>query len=521
MANPQPVCQAHDLSAHDWPSRRVIIIMHRELLRSGARLLLLTLLFSASAVYEATHVSALSTSEVWVHLRAGTWILQNHSIPRTGLFSQYPNLPWNDSSWGYEVLLAAAYKVLGLRALPILLMGFKTALAVVAFLLARAGRANFWIAIFLSTVAQYVIPGLQPLPYVFSILFFAVELQLLVRSRQTGKARNLFWLPVLFVLWANLHIQFVAGLLLLGLFVIAVLLEKILRERRVNWLSERVLPLDLKQIGMVSALSLLGTFANPYTIYLLPSAFKVLYSPVGFEHFTGMSAMSFRRPQEFGIMLLVMMAFLALGRRRSLELFELMTLVAATVVAFRIERDGWLAVLPAMAVLSGGLQFGRTESESLQNGGRSWERCWAAALTVAVVVIASTLVPDSNALRNRISSIFPVKACDYILENRLPQPLFNAYPWGGFLTWYLPQYPVVVDSRIELYGNDILGAYFDVIGGKHLLESDPMVAHAGTLLLERQSAMAKALTNLPALSSRYRLAYSDDLASVFVPRPTQ
>ena len=54
--------------------------------------------------------------------------------------------------------------------------------------------------------------------------------------------------------------------------------------------------------------------------------------------------MSFRRPQEFAIMLLLMTAFLVLGRQRSLALFELLILVAGTLVAFRIQRDGWLAV---------------------------------------------------------------------------------------------------------------------------------------------------------------------------------
>jgi hypothetical protein len=44
-----------------------------------------------------------------------------------------------------------------------------------------------------------------------------------------------------------------------------------------------------------------------------------------------------------------------------------------------------------------------------------------------------------------------------------------------------------------------------------------MVARAGTLLLERNSAMAKALRNLPALRSQYRLVYSDEMANIFVP----
>jgi hypothetical protein len=85
------------------------------------------------------------------------------------------------------------------------------------------------------------------------------------------------------------------------------------------------------------------------------------------------------------------------------------------------------------------------------------------------------------------------------------------------LTWYLPEYPVVVDSRVALYGDAVLTKYFDVVGGKERLDSDPLVARAGTLLLERNSAMAKALRNLPALSSQYRLVYSDEMANVFVP----
>jgi hypothetical protein len=483
------------------------------------RLLALTSLFTAAAVYEGAHLSALATPEIWVHLRTGIWILQNHSIPRTGLFSQYSNLPWNDSSWGFDLLMADTYQLFGLRAIPILLMLLKVALALATFQLARAGRTNFWGAMVLSAIAQYVISGLQPLPYVFSILFFALELRLLVRSRQTGVASHLFWLPLLFVFWANLHIQFVAGLLLLGLFGIAVALEEIFRAHRVTWFSERVLPLDLKQVGIATFLSLLGTFVNPYTVHPLPAAFKVLYSPVGLEHFTEMSAMSFRRPPQFVLMLLVMMAFLALGRLRSLMLFELTALIAATVVAFRIERDGWLAVLTAIAVISSASILKPADSECPVRTLHSLEQTWAAALATVVLVIAAVRLPGPKTLMDNVSRGFPVKACNYIRQNHLPQPLFNEYSWGSFLTWYLPEYPVEVDSRIELYGNDILTSYFDVVGGKQLLESDPMVARAGTLLLEQQSAMAKALATLPKLKSQYRLVYSDDLASVFVPQP--
>lgn len=484
---------------------------------STVRLVALTSLFCAAAIYEVVHLSVLLTPGVWVHLRTGVWILQNRSLPHSGLFSQYPNLRWNDFSWASDLLLGGMYRILGLRAIPILLMLLKVALAVVTFLLARAGRASFWGAVALSAIAQYLISDLQPLPYVFSILCFALELRLFIVSRQSGRARDLYWLPVLFLLWANLDIEFVLGLVLLGLFLLTVSTEQLLTSSGKSWVSEQIKPLDLRTAGVVALLSFAATFANPYTFHPLVDAWQTLYSHAGFEHFSEMSAMTFRRPQDFLLMLLVMAAFLAFGRRRSLDLFGLITLLAGTLVAFRIQRDGWLAVLPAVAWLAGGMS--PSAEGDAADFAVSPERPWVAGLTAVAVLIAAVFVPTSNTLMNRVSQNMPVKACDYIRANRLAPPLYNAYIWGSFLTWYLREYPVAVDSRVELYGNDRLGKYFETAGGKVLLDSDPAVAEARTLLVEKESAMGKAFVKFPALRSRYRLVYSDDLASVFVPEP--
>jgi len=493
----------------------------REVSRSHARLAVrivaLVLLFSTAAIYESTHLSALTRPEVWVHLRTGNWILDNRAIPHTGLFSQYSNLAWTDSSWLFDALLGVAYRLFGLHAIPILLMLLKALVAAGTFLLAYSRRGDFWKAVALSALAQYVLSGLQPLPYVFSILFFAIELRLLVSSRNSSSARGLWLLPLLFFGWANLHIQFGAGLVMLAVFLIASLIEHWLRVMDVKWLSRRIVPLPLVQVSAISVASLLATFATPYGFRLLPAVFRTLYSDVAFEHFAEVASMSFRRPEDYLLMLLVMFAFLALGRRRSLEAFELFILLGGTAVAFRIQRDTWLALLPAIVVLSRAsfVEFGKNESQGTRV--RAWERGAVAAVTALVLIVGMAQLPDSKALMNRISQNFPVKACDYIVANTLSKPLFNEYSWGSFLTWYLPEYPVVVDSRVELYGDDMLTKYFDVVGGKERLDSDPMVARAGTLLLERNSAMAKALKLLPALSSQYRLVYSDDLADIFVP----
>jgi len=477
------------------------------------RIFALTALFASAAVYEAIHLSAILAIGVWVHLRTGLWILQNHAFPHTGLFSQYSSLSWNDASWSFDLLLGLGYRAFGLRAIILLLMLLKVGLAVTTFLLARAGRADFWTAVAISAAAQYAISGLQPMPYVFSILFFAVELILLVRSRETGSI-GLYRLPLLFLLWANVDIQFVLGLALLLLYLIALGIEELIRRAGKPWISAAVRRVDLKTAGLTSLLSLLVTFATPYTIHLLPNAFSTLYGHASFEYFDEMKAMSFHHPQEFVLMLLVMTGFLSLGRRRSLDLFSLIVLMAATAVAFRVQRDGWLVVLPAIAIIPGGL----LPHEPLIKTSYKWRGISPASLTAVAVLCAALFLPRNPVLMDKIGRLYPVKACDYIRSNRLPQPLFNDYPWGGFLTWYLPQYPVAVDNRVELYGEPLLESYFGVVNGKQALETEGRVFPTGTLLLEPQSAMTRALTNLPALEAKYKLVYSDDLASVFVGR---
>jgi hypothetical protein len=171
----------------------------------------LLLLFTMAAWYESAHLSALADPDVWWHLSTGNWILQNHAVPHGGLFSQYSTLPWTDSSWLFDVLLAAPTSLIGLRALPVLLMAFKVAIAVVTFVLARGSRLNFWPAVFLAAAAQYAMPSLPPGPVVCSIVLFAIELNLLFGARRTGNVRPLFWLPLLFLLWVNLDVGLCLG----------------------------------------------------------------------------------------------------------------------------------------------------------------------------------------------------------------------------------------------------------------------------------------------------------------------
>ena len=484
--------------------------------RASLRVLALVLLFATAAVYEAFSLSALNGTDVWSHLRTGTWILQNHAVPHNGLFSQYPDLPWITPTWGFDLLLAVAYKLIGLRALPVLLMLFKTALAVGLFLLARGSRQNLWIPALLAAVAQYAVAGLQLQPALCSVLFCAIELVLLFDARRSGSTRLLLWLPPLFLVWANLDTHFVYGILVLGLLLAAVVTEGVCRRFGVRWFAEQAPPLPLGKLAPLTAASLFATLLNPYTYHVYEAALTDFGRSALLVYLPGLNAVGFRRPQDYVLLLLAMTAFLSLGRRHSRDLFQFGLMVAGAMLSFPAQRNSWLVAVASVAVTGDALPVRR--GGTAQEEARPWtlENFATAGLVLLVLWIAViSRVPFSReALLARVGRTLPVQACNYIREDHLPGPLFNAYEWGGFLTWYLPDYPVAIDARSDLYGDEINLRYFKLTHAEIPLSADFTFVYARTILLQSSAPMAVALSATP----RFKVLYRDNLATVLAPQ---
>ena len=482
------------------------------------RVAVLVALCSSAALLEAFHLTSLSSlanSDVWWHLQAGSWILQNHAFPHSGLFSQSASLPWIDTSWAYDVLLSLFYRLVGLRAIPVLAMLAKISLAVITFLLARRVLGNFTCAVLLSAAAQYLLFDRQALPVYFSILAFAVELLLLMEVRRSGKVTQLLWLPVMFIVWTNVDPGFVYGLLLLGLFLVSLLIEHWVRSAGIAWLeADASLPVAL--VGVVTALSVLATFLTPYG-YHTYTAVLASFGGAADKYFPDLHSIGFRRPQDYMLLLLTMASFLALGRRRSRSVFHVALLVGTVLLSFHRQRDAWLVVLASVAILADTISGGRVQKESKlgQGGiGGRWIGAGAAAATLIVVLIfvaAWLRIPEDNELlQTVVAKTYPVAAADYISTNQLPRPLFNNYEWGGFLEWYLPTYPVAIDGRRNLYGDDDLVRYFKAIDAESTPAEYPALADARTLILPRHSLMGQALSNIAA----FRVLYQDDVAVI-------
>ncbi|MFZ0705469.1 MAG: hypothetical protein WAM71_07695 [Candidatus Korobacteraceae bacterium] len=472
------------------------------------------IVFACPALWEFLRGSSLTSitgADFWWHLQTGLEILRTHSLPHTGWFSQSAAQPWIASSWLYDVRIAGWYQLLGIRFLPVLALLAKFFLAVLMFLLAGGLRGRFWAALALSVIAQCLLWQMPPLPVFCSVLALAIELILLLELRSRGSRWAFLSLPALFLAWANLDSHFVYGILILLLFVAAWLAEEKLSATASRKSKEKRMPGIL--LLAIAAASIVATCITPYGWQPWATFWSNTTSAAN-VYFPDYLSLRFRGPQDYVLLLLAMAAFLTLGMRRSRDLFQIALLVLCTVTAFHAQRDAWLLVLAAVAVIANPAPEEAASCERRPASGESRATFLVAAgvslvLLLAVVV---TRMPRRDAVMAKVAESYPVAAADYIRQHQLPGPLFNSFPWGGFLTWYLPEYPAALDGRTDLYGPDFNVHYAKVMNFGEHYSTFPPLNEAGVILLEKNSHMAIALASVPT----FKTVYSDNVAVVLV-----
>jgi hypothetical protein len=223
----------------------------------------LVVVLGGIAVMELAQVP--SAVDLAYHLKVGELIVAERAVPRTDMLAWTTSgQPWLDQNWGAQVAL---YGIWRLGGLPLLTVASSLCAVVTWGLVAAACRrrtANLRL-IAGAVLAGYAAAaaGLSPRPQLFSMLLFAAELYLLEVART--RPRVALAIPLLMVLWANLHGAFVVGV---GLLVIEVAAAVWRRDRPV---AARYL--------LVTVASLAGLLVNPWGARVLGYAISFPANP--------------------------------------------------------------------------------------------------------------------------------------------------------------------------------------------------------------------------------------------------
>ncbi len=467
--------------------------------------LVLVVLFSAPSLLCARS-QGIVDPDIWWHLRTGQWILEHRALPHTDPFSSFAaGKPWQAYSWLFEVLVYQIFARLGLVSIVLFVGVMVAAITAALHHLVKRLQRDFSLVILLTAAGTLCLGHLfTPRPWLFTILFFIFELDILLTARRTGRSRELFWLPVIFALWANIHIQFIDGLLVLALAAAEPLLA--LRWPAVR--PENAPRGHAAAIPLAFAASILATFLNPYGLHLYRIAYDLNAQPGVLNLIGELKAVPFRDVTDFTMLALALGACAVLARARHLLPFQTLLFAFAAFVSFRSQRDVWVMAIVAVALIASQL----TGSEKARDYTRPWVPPIALGSALVIILIGFPLTGLTNpTLLPRVASAQPVKAVDFIKQQHLSGPLYNDFDWGGYLIYNLPTMPVSIDGRAALMGSEHIRRSLETISAQSNWASDPELARAHVILLPATSPLATVLR----MDQRFHQVYQDDLAVVF------
>ena len=466
-------------------------------------LALLTVLYSSAAL---VGLQVVIDPDIWWHLRTGQWIVEHRAVPWTDPFSTFgQGKVWLEYSWLYDLAIYGLYEVAGLRGFIVYQFVLILAIAValhrlVALVEPRLARGAALTAMALLSMTRLF----GPRSYLVSILFFILVLIACMEAYSASRTRPLWLLPGLFVVWANVHIQFIYGFAILAAFTVDAALAR-------WWDRTGDGRLSLPTLLAVDAACVLATLATPYHLrqYLVMQEYAS--QTMAYWVIIELRSLQFRDLQDWAALGLTLAAAFVLHRARQPR-FLMFLFVIGVFVSFRSKRDVWFIVVCATVIVA---MAEHGWPPAIPELWRVFRRARWIAVAVAVGTFALLLSTRSpRDLEAWVKSEFPDGAAAAVEKEGYAGPIYNHFNWGGYLIWRLPAFQVSMDGRSNLHGDTRILRSMRTWAGLEDWRSDVELAAAGVVIADNDMALASLLPR----DDRFREVYRDDRARVFVAR---
>jgi hypothetical protein len=467
------------------------------------------------AFHSGSHL--LNDGDTGYHVRAGEYMIRNLTVPRFDIFSYIdPPLAWTAHEWLSEVVMALVHGLSGLTGLTIffavligttyrLLFRFSQSLdcnlaaTVLLVLFATASSPLHWLA----------------RPHIFSLVLTVVWYAIL-ENYQRGRKDRLLALPLLMLLWANLHGGFVMGLLLLAVYGAANLAASVVGPAFKRHAARQ----RLNRLAMVGGSCLFACLLNPRGYALLLFPFTLVSNRFIMDNVSEFLSPNFHHALPYKYFLLFSIGLVSISRKR-LDLIELTLLLLFTYMSLYSARYIPLFAIVATPILLRQVQaslqasspvvnFFETRSRNLQAIDARAKSGWWPVLSVLVV---SALALAGKIQFNFPEADKPIAAVEFLKRENLAGKMFNDDEFGDYLIYAAwPQYKVFFDGRSDMYGERWGGEYTKVVR-LHPDWEQVLERHGCSwIFLPARSPLAVVLLR----HDNWQLIYADTVAHVFV-----
>jgi hypothetical protein len=382
-------------------------------------------------------------------------------------------------------------------------------MAIFARLLLRRFEPFSLLMIAIAIAAGWLLlPHLLARPHILALPILVIWCGALIEARDAGRAPPIWLLPIM-TLWANLHGGFMFGLALTGfLGAEAVLLPRAGRTRTS----------EARRWGVFAALAVTAALVTPNGFAGFLQPFRLVSMPSLQAAIIEWQSPSFG---DFPMLEFWVIAALFLGFSFGFRLPATRLLLALGMFHLALQHirhaDLLALVVPLAVAAPLGAQIrDRLRAVPTSNLSRVIERLAAPAAMPAIAAALALMLLTGAALASRPidrsgDPATPAAALAAARSLGASGPVFNTHRYGGYLIF--EGVPVLIDGRLEMYGDAFLARYLQASGGDETALSEMLDQyHIGwTILLPHDGAVA-VLDRLLG----WRRAYADAQAVVHV-----
>ncbi len=386
----------------------------------------------------------LISADLGRHIQNGKTISQEKKFISKNLYSYTePNRETLNHHWGAGIIFHEIHKIGNFKGLSLFYITINTITALLIFWVAKK-ETSIKMA-FVSTVLSVplIASRTEIRPEGFSYLFLALIFFILhkFRNQKIKFKPALFLVTTIHLIWINLHIFFIFGFFIIGVFW----LDAVINKKSKSY---------LKQLTIIGLLSILVSIINPYGIKSLVEPF-LIFREYGYMLAENQSIffMQKRFPKflyiHYEILLLIIPVTIVLlikNRKFKNDFIFLLPLIIFLILGFRMIRLIPLAGIFLVPVIAKGLN----STESKKTGQLIFLSSLILALTGTFTQNFYYSPFDTNTgigLRENTN-----QSARFFKQNNLKGPIFNNYDIGGYLIYHLyPEHKIFVDNRPEAY----------------------------------------------------------------------
>jgi hypothetical protein len=427
--------------------------------------------------------------DLWGHLRFGLDLLDIGHVIRPDPYSFLTNGgTWVNHEWLAEALLAIAWRAAGAPGIILLKLGITLAIVGVLYAcLLRRGLTVFGASTVLLVNIPLTLPWLGAArPQMFTYLCFAITLVAIVlaeydetggrrasgaRAGATSKASKLWVLTPTFLLWANLHGGFLAGIGIVGIWTAARAVQTaVLHGPRATeaWRCEAC------AVWLPVTIAVLATLVTPYAGDLWLFLRTALTSRLEIVEWNPIEAMSVeglahivvlvpaicgwfwsRRERRPSLLVLFMVtSLLPFIARRHTPLFA----IGLIVLAGEHEADVMARLFERQAAAGENRPADSRAPDSRADDPRPAAprviRLFAAMfLAIAAVCVFASVRHFGRIVVDREE--YPIEAVQMLRASGLRGNVATNFNWGEYVLWHLgPAVKVSIDGRRETVYSD-------------------------------------------------------------------